>query len=154
MKWGQNFLRDTKILKKIADFADIKKEDVVVEIGPGEGGLTEILLERAAKVVAIEKDEKLVEFLNEKFKYQISKSKLEIINEDVLELPEEFFSIFFEEKSAKREKNSSGSFYKLVGNIPYYITGALFKKFLESDNQPKINLFRRSKRSGRKNNGS
>jgi 16S rRNA (adenine1518-N6/adenine1519-N6)-dimethyltransferase len=80
--------------------------------------------------------------LRENFKYQISNNKLEIVNSDVLELPEEFFSIFFEEKSAKREKNLLGSNnYKLVGNIPYYITGALFKKFLQSDNPPKSITF-------------
>ncbi|MFH0804540.1 MAG: 16S rRNA (adenine(1518)-N(6)/adenine(1519)-N(6))-dimethyltransferase RsmA [Candidatus Zambryskibacteria bacterium] len=140
---GQNFLRDEKILKKIADFAQIKNTDTVVEVGPGEGTLTELLLERAAKVIAIEKDEGLAEKLKERFK-DGKKEKLEIINKDVLRIPDEFFLIFFEEKSAKREKNSSGSWncgYKLVGNIPYYITGALFKKFLQSENQPKSITF-------------
>jgi 16S rRNA (adenine1518-N6/adenine1519-N6)-dimethyltransferase len=117
---GQNFLRDKKILKKIADFARIEKTDTVVEVGPGEGTLTELLLERAGKVIAIEKDENLAKLLQDNFKFQISNNKLEIINADILELPEEFFS----------------GGYKLVGNIPYYITGALFKKFLESENQP------------------
>jgi 16S rRNA (adenine1518-N6/adenine1519-N6)-dimethyltransferase len=123
-KWGQNFLRDKRILKKIADFAQIEKTDTVVEVGPGEGTLTELLLERAEKVIAIEKDERLAELLRENFKVQISNNKLVIVNADVLELPEEFFSN-----------------YKLVGNIPYYITGALFKKFLESNNQPRSITF-------------
>ncbi len=139
---GQNFLRDKGILKKIADFAQIGKEDTVVEVGPGEGSLTELLLERAEKVIAIEKDEHLAELLRENFKFQISNDKLKIICGDALKLPDEFFSIFFKEKSAKREKNSSGSEdYILVGNIPYYITGALFKKFLEAENQPKSITF-------------
>ncbi|MBN2094091.1 MAG: ribosomal RNA small subunit methyltransferase A [Candidatus Zambryskibacteria bacterium] len=130
---GQNFLRDEKILRKIADFAQIDKEDMVVEIGPGEGTLTKLLLERAKKVIAIEKDKKLAEKIREKFKYQISNNKLKIISGDILEPPTGFFSIFFEEKSAKREKNLvGGGSYKLVGNIPYYITGAIFKKFLQN----------------------
>ena len=67
-KLGQNFLRDQKILKKIADFAQIEKTDTVVEVGPGEGTLTELLLERAKKVIAIEKDGILAKLLKEKFK--------------------------------------------------------------------------------------
>jgi 16S rRNA (adenine1518-N6/adenine1519-N6)-dimethyltransferase len=120
---GQNFLRDPKILKKIADFAQIGKEDTVVEVGPGDGTLTELLLERVGKVIAIEKDGKLAGFLKEKFKNEISNNKLEIINEDILNYE-------------LRIKN-----YALVGNIPYYITGALFKKFLESENPPKSITF-------------
>lgn len=120
---GQNFLRDKSILKKIADFAQIKNTDTVIEVGPGEGTLTELLLERAGKVVAIEKDENLAEFLKEKFKKEIEERKLEIICADILDFETDF-------------KN-----YILTGNIPYYITGALFKKFLESDNQPKSITF-------------
>jgi 16S rRNA (adenine1518-N6/adenine1519-N6)-dimethyltransferase len=139
---GQNFLKDKGILKKIADFAQIGKEDTVVEVGPGEGGFTKLLLEQAKRVTAVEKDENLAEILKEKFCEQITDNRLQIIVGDILRLPDEFFSIFFKEKSAKREKNSSGSDgYKLVGNIPYYITGALFKKVLESENQPKSITF-------------
>jgi 16S rRNA (adenine1518-N6/adenine1519-N6)-dimethyltransferase len=120
---GQNFLRDKKILQKIADFAQIEKSDTVVEVGPGEGTLTKLLLEKAEKVIAIEKDERLAELLKEKFTKEIAEKKFEIINADVLN---------YELKI----KN-----YVLVGNIPYYITGALFKKFLESENKPKSITF-------------
>jgi len=123
---GQHFLRDKRILKKIADFAQIEKTDVVAEVGPGEGTLTELLLERAKKVIAVEKDEKMVEQLEEKFREQIVDNRLQIINEDILNYE-------------LRIKN-----YALVGNIPYYITGALFKKFLESPpagGQPKSITF-------------
>ena len=79
-KWlGQNFLRDEKILKKIADFARIEKGDTVVEIGPGEGTLTKLLLEKAAKVIAVERDEKLVEQLEQNYKSQITNHKLIIL---------------------------------------------------------------------------
>ncbi len=115
---GQNFLRDPKILKKIVDFAKIEKEDTVLEVGPGEGALTKFLLERAARVVAIEKDGLLAEKLKEKFESEIKSGKLEVVVGDILNydlLPTN---------------------HKLIGNIPYYITGAIFKKFLESENKP------------------
>jgi 16S rRNA (adenine1518-N6/adenine1519-N6)-dimethyltransferase len=115
---GQNFLRDPKILRKIADFAQIKEGDTVLEIGPGEGALTKILLEAGGRVLAVEKDNRLAAILNERFKKEILHRKLILINEDVIK--KEF-------SPAIRDKS-----YKLVGNIPYYITGAIFKKFLES----------------------
>ena len=124
---GQNFLRDEKILQKIADFAQIEKNDTVIEVGPGEGTLTKILLEKAKKVIAIEKDVELVEKLKEKFKLKIENFKLEIICNDILEI-ENLFDLPINKKG-----------YILVGNIPYYITGAIFKKFLENppmDKQP------------------
>ncbi len=115
---GQNFLRDPKILKKIADFAHIEKNDTVVEVGPGEGGLTKILLGKAKRVIAVEKDERLVDNLRIKFADEISSGKLEIICEDILNYESRIMN------------------YALVGNIPYYITGAILKKFLESENLP------------------
>src|SRR3989344_2972717 len=87
-KWGQNFLRNPKILQKISDFAHIEKTDTVVEIGPGEGTLTQFLLEKAGKVIAIEKDGGLTGKLKERFKEEIKNSKLEIICKDILELPD------------------------------------------------------------------
>lgn len=123
---GQNFLKDKGILKKIADFAQIKKTDTVVEVGPGEGGLTEFLLSKAERVIAIEKDDRMVSFLKEKFKKEIEEEKLEVIEGDILDLKQEF---------------SQGQEYVLVGNIPYYITGALFKLALQSKNPPQSITF-------------
>ncbi|OHB14893.1 MAG: ribosomal RNA small subunit methyltransferase A [Candidatus Zambryskibacteria bacterium RIFOXYC1_FULL_39_10] len=131
---GQNFLKDKGILKKIADFAQIEKEDTVVEVGPGEGTLTELLLERAKKVIAVEKDDRMVEFLTRPPRIRESvaggkknfiDNKLEVIAGDILNIDLKIFP-----------KN-----YILVGNIPYYITGALFKKTLESKNPPKSLTF-------------
>lgn len=116
---GQYFLRDPKILKKIVDFAQIKKTDTVVEIGPGEGTLTALLLERAKQVIAVEKDKKLAEQLRKK----ITDSKLQIVEDDILNY------------------NLKSIDYKLVGNIPYNITGKIFRKFLESDHKPKSITF-------------
>lgn len=123
---GQHFLKDQKILKKIVDFAQIEKGDIVVEIGPGQGTLTELLLEKAAKVYAVEKDKNLAEFLRNKFQNQ----KLEILQGDILEIENLL-------KIAKLKIEN----YILVGNIPYYITGAVFKKFLEATNKPQSITF-------------
>lgn len=137
---GQNFLRDPKILKKIVDFAQIEKGDTVVEVGPGEGGLTEELLKQAKKVIAIEKDEELAKKLEDKFRDQILNSRLKILVGDILELRAESLEL---EGRNQKNKNSEllAPSYKLVGNIPYYITGALFKKFLETEQQPKSITF-------------
>lgn len=122
-KLGQNFLNDPKILNKIADAANITPEDIVVEIGPGLGSLTQILVKYAKKVVAIEKDESLVTNLKQKFKEEISQGKLEIKLADIL------------------EENISLDDYILIGNIPYYITGAIFEKFLSAEHQPRSMTF-------------
>ncbi len=123
---GQNFLHDPKILQKIADFAHIDRGDTVLEIGPGEGALTKLLLEKAHLVVAVEKDEQLAEALQTKFAEEIRERRLTIIAGDILEIADPITH------SAK---------YKLVGNIPYYITGEIFRKFLEIDRQPESMTF-------------
>ena len=119
----QNFLRDPKILRKIVDFARIEKGDTVVEVGPGEGTLTKFLLERASRVIAVEKDNKLAGMLQEKFREEIIDNRLQIIVGDILD---------YKLKTIN---------YKLIGNIPYYITGEIFRKFLESKNQPQSLTF-------------
>ena len=139
---GQNFLKDKGILKKIADFAQIEKGDTVVEVGPGEGTLTELLLERAKKVIAVEKDERMAEFLQQKFEQEIAENKLQIITGDVLKLRAESLELRGKEKDLKASSSKlQAPSYILVGNIPYYITGALFKKALESENPPKSITF-------------
>lgn len=127
---GQNFLRDEKILQKIVDFAQIKNEDVVLEVGPGEGALTKLLLEKAGKVIAVEKDEELANKLPERFKSEIASSKLKILSGDILDIEN-----LLEIAKLKIEN------YCLVGNIPYNITGAIFKKFLSTEHQPKSITF-------------
>src|SRR3989338_5698525 len=133
---GQNFLRDEKILRKIADFAQIEKGDTVVEVGPGEGTLTKFILEKAKRVIAVEKDELLAKFLQEKFKEEIKSSKLKILTGNILEI-ENLLKI----AKLKIPARAGGGNYCLVGNIPYYITGEIFRKFLESENQPKSLTF-------------
>lgn len=118
---GQNFLKSVKHISDVVLSADVSPDDIVLEIGPGKGALTEFLVKKAKKVIAIEKDEDLISYLNEKFKQEIESEKLVILNEDVLTF----------------DLNNLPKEYKLVANIPFYITGAILEKFLESENQPK-----------------
>lgn len=123
---GQHFLKSKKALAQIRDAADITANDLVLEIGPGTGILTEILLIFAAKVIAIEKDRELIPILQEKFSYAIAHNKLEIIEKDILKFDPEILSFYKDHP------------YKLVANIPYYITGAIIEKFLSTQYQPEL----------------
>jgi len=124
---GQNFLIDKNILKKIIDSADIKTDDTIVEVGPGIGTLTKELAERAAQVIAVEKDKKMCGILMETMK---NYGNLEIINADILKI--EPFSNFKLNSNFKFQISN----YKVVANIPYYLTSPLIRKFLESDTPP------------------
>ncbi len=115
--FGQNFLIDQHVINKIINIADISKDDLIIEIGPGIGTLTEELLQRAGKVITIEIDKKLIPILNDTLS---SYDNLEIINEDVL-------------KVDIREivENSGYKSAKLVANLPYYITTPIIMELLE-----------------------
>lgn len=115
---GQNFLRSKKALDAIVEAGDIENTDTILEIGPGEGVLTKRLLEKAGKVIAIEKDARLISGLQTQFAQEISERKLELIEADILNYLLQVTN------------------YKLIANIPYYITGEIIRKFLESENQP------------------
>ena len=120
---GQHFLASSAIAGKIADAATLSKNDIVLEVGPGEGMLTKELLARAKKVIAIEKDDRLIEPLTLQFKKEISSGKLTLVHADALQFD---ISNYFEK----------GHFI-VVANIPYYITGALMRKLLEGAVYPK-----------------
>src|SRR5688572_17334495 len=109
---GQHFLKSKKALTAMRDAGDIEADDIVVEIGPGRGVLTEVLLVFAAKVIAIEKDPDLVTYLKERFPAEIKNGKLDLIEGDVLDFDPEILAFY--EMS-----------YKVVANIPYYITGLI-----------------------------
>jgi 16S rRNA (adenine1518-N6/adenine1519-N6)-dimethyltransferase len=113
---GQNFLIDKRVLEKIINSAEIKPSDFVLEVGPGLGTLTKELASRAEKVVAIEKDQTMINILEETLK---DFKKVEIIQGD-------FLKIF----------DSQFSSYKVVANIPYYITAPIIRALLENKNQP------------------
>ncbi|MGN0192599.1 MAG: 16S rRNA (adenine(1518)-N(6)/adenine(1519)-N(6))-dimethyltransferase RsmA [Candidatus Gastranaerophilaceae bacterium] len=101
---GQNFLVDADVIEDIIEIADISPDDTVVEIGPGLGFLTEILVQRAKKVFAVELDEDAIVQLE-----KIKTDNLEIIHNDIL----------------KTDISAFGSNLKIVANIPYYITGPI-----------------------------
>jgi 16S rRNA (adenine1518-N6/adenine1519-N6)-dimethyltransferase len=121
---GQHFLHSPTALARIEKIAALRSDDIVLEIGPGEGALTKTLLGAATEVIAIEKDERLAGLLTETFQKEIIEGKLTVIEQDVLALDAE--SLRFENRA-----------YKVVANIPYYITGAILRKFLTTPHQPK-----------------
>jgi 16S rRNA (adenine1518-N6/adenine1519-N6)-dimethyltransferase len=132
---GQNFLKSEIALKKIVEAGEIEKDDVILEIGPGRGALTKKLLEKVSKgspcskVIAVEKDRELFEFLKEKFAKEIKSKSLLLIQGDILEFDPLLISPLAGGDGAVN--------YKIIANIPYNITGAILKKFLTAENQPK-----------------
>lgn len=125
---GQHFLRSTHALDKIIDAAEITAGDVVLEIGPGKGALTKKLVEAGAQVIAVEKDDRCIGFLDEEFSSLPESTRPIIIHGDILDVTTQ--ATLFSKKFLGTKK------YKLVANIPYYITGALFRLFLETLRQP------------------
>jgi len=123
---GQNFLIDENILNKIIESTDIKKDDTILEIGPGLGILTIELAKRAKQIIAIEKDKNLCEILQKILETEKIKN-VQIINDDILKIFNSQFSIFNE---------FSISNYKVVANIPYYLTSPLIRMFLEAEHRP------------------
>ncbi|KKS11897.1 MAG: Ribosomal RNA small subunit methyltransferase A [Parcubacteria group bacterium GW2011_GWB1_41_5] len=119
---GQNFLKSEEALWQIIEAEEIKPGEIILEIGPGRGALTNKLLETRCEVLAIEKDRELYEFLKIKFEKEISSGQLNLVHGDILE-----FEI----------TNYELRNYKVIANIPYNITGAILKKFLTGKNQPK-----------------
>ncbi|MCR4284092.1 MAG: 16S rRNA (adenine(1518)-N(6)/adenine(1519)-N(6))-dimethyltransferase RsmA [Parcubacteria group bacterium] len=120
---GQNFLTSKSIVSLIVKSAEVNQKDTVLEVGPGKGVLTEELLKYAGRVIAIEKDKELINFLKDKFKKEIINKKLELIYGDALDFDPKPYIL----------KDKS---YKIVANIPYYITSRLLKTFLETRVQP------------------
>lgn len=120
--FGQNFLISEGILKKIIDSADLSKGDIVLEVGPGLGALTFKMAPHVKKIIAIEKDRDLVKVLRERLAEE-KITNIDIIEEDILK---------FNTRSQHLEPRT----YSLIANIPYYLTSALIRKFLESENKP------------------
>jgi len=125
---GQNFLTSRAALAKIAGAGEISPGDLVLEIGPGKGALTEVLLESGAHVIAVEKDARMIVILNERFVDAIEDGRLVLINDDILD-PVLLSTL------VKTHEIVDGAF-KLIANIPYYITGQIFRQFLEHGPRP------------------
>ena len=117
---GQNFLVDQEALDQIVEAADLYDGDHVVEVGPGTGFLTEQLIQHAGKVTSVELDDDMVEILNEQFSLT---ENLEIVHSDILKVD-------VAEIASDR--------YKVVANIPYYITSPVVRHFLQAEVRPQL----------------
>ena len=117
---GQNFLINDHVVEKIVEGAEISKEDLVIEIGPGLGTLTNELLEKAGKVIAIELDKRMIEILTDRFGLY---DNFKLINEDVLKVDLD--------KIIRENLRDTIKKAKIVANLPYYITTPIIMKLLE-----------------------
>jgi 16S rRNA (adenine1518-N6/adenine1519-N6)-dimethyltransferase len=152
---GQNFLKSEMALQKIIEAGEIKKSDVILEIGPGRGALTEKILASSCQLIAVEKDNELFEFLKIKFANQIASGSLVLVHDDILEFDiNKAVQDVVEKSIAQAGEPSIANFqqkimrgfrnnildslltYKVIANIPYNITGAILKKFLTEKYQP------------------
>ena len=115
---GQHWLKDPEILADIAEAAELTGDDVVLEIGPGLGTLTSRLLARANSVIAVEFDADLAR----KLPGQFPGKNLEVFNEDILQF----------------DLNQLPKNYKVVANVPYYITSKIVEKLMTAENKPSI----------------
>lgn len=118
-KYGQNFLIDAHVIEKIIRAAEISKEDMVLEIGPGIGTMTQYLAESAGKVFAVEIDKKLLPILEETL---AEYDNVTVINEDILKL----------DINKLVEEENQGRPVKVVANLPYYITTPIIMGLFES----------------------
>ena len=124
---GQNFLVDDNVIDEIIRCSNIDKKDLIIEIGPGLGVLTNRLLQESNNVMAVELDKRMVSILQDRFKLNINgqtESKLEIINEDILKIN---LNQLIAEKKSKNEIKQ----VKIVANLPYYISTPIIMKLLE-----------------------
>ena len=118
---GQNFLIDEDVVLEIVNKSEVSKDDFVIEIGPGLGTLTALLLERAGFVTCIELDKRMVNIITDRFSFY---KNFEVINEDVLKVN---LKQLIKEKKEKYNLKS----VKVVANLPYYITTPIIMKLLE-----------------------
>lgn len=120
---GQNFLNSKSVAKDIVRAAKLEGVDTVLEIGPGKGFLTSELLSSGAHVIAVEKDDRMIPLLRDMFVEEIKSKKFTLIHGDIIEE--------LDKNTLELPKG-----YKLIANIPYYLTGQIIRTFLEAKNKP------------------
>jgi len=125
---GQHFLNSDYAPKKMCDAAHLTEGDIVLEVGPGTGILTTEILARGARVIAIEADPRAITSLEDTFPKEIASQQLVIHHHDARTLNPADFGLTDHQ-------------YKVVANIPYYISGSLFRSFLDTDCQPSDLVF-------------
>ncbi len=117
---GQNFIKDLKIIDEMLSAADLTSQNFILEVGPGKGAITEKLAPRVKNVLAIEKDKNLVKYLQKKFKNQ---KNIKIIPEDILKIA---------------SSQLPAASYKIISNLPFYLTSRFLRIFLELRNKPTL----------------
>lgn len=137
---GQNFLLSEKVLDQIVAAGELTRDDIVLEIGPGLGFLTKRLAEKAGKVVAVEKDRKLCRILAKLLKRY---NNVNIVCGDAMYIKtEELINGRTKEHSKSLSSLVHSSLrYKVIANIPYYLTGKILQKFLIEPNKPVLIIF-------------
>lgn len=121
---GQNFLVKAEVYENMVQAAELDKKDLVLEVGPGLGFLTELLAKKSKEVIAIELDDRLADFLENKFA-GLKEKNIKLIRGDVLNVGREIFSLVGERD------------YKIVANLPYNITSIFLRQFLSLEHKPK-----------------
>lgn len=134
---GQHFLNSAVVPGWLCDAGEVGPNDAVVEIGPGTGALTSELLKRGAAVIALEADPRAIEVLDERFHAEITRGQLIVKHADVRQ---------FDLSTLNLPDHS----FKVVANIPYYLTGQLFRTFLAGDIQPSQLVFLVQKEVGKR----
>jgi len=137
---GQHFLIDRRVLGRIVSAAEVTAEDTVVEVGPGLGILTRELARRAKKVIAVEADSGLASAVREMFSQMANVS---IVESDILQVD----PVSLLATAGYEGEGASGS-YKVVANIPYYITSPILRHFLEASLKPSIMVIMLQKEVG------
>ena len=117
-KFGQNFLSDENLLEEIVKKSGVTSDDIVVEIGAGRGALTKVLSKYAKKVYSFEIDKELFSYLSENFEG----TNVEFIFKDVMKVDDKVLNEII------------GSKFKLVANLPYYVTSPIITRFLQNEN--------------------
>lgn len=130
---GQNFLLEKKIALKMITAAELSSKDIVYEIGPGLGTLTKELAQNANKVIAIEKDPSMINILKETVK---DLKNIQIVQGDILKV--NLAELSFPRLGSVKD-NKEG--YKVVANLPYYLTSPAIRMFLEAQNKPELIVF-------------
>ncbi len=125
---GQHFLNSDVVPRWLVEAANIETGDTVVEVGPGTGALTRELLAQGATVIALEADKRAIESLQKTFATEIADKQLRVYHHDVREIGLAALGL-------------TDHHFKVVSNIPYYLTGMLFRAFLESPIQPNTLVF-------------
>jgi 16S rRNA (adenine1518-N6/adenine1519-N6)-dimethyltransferase len=131
---GQNFLIDESVIRKIISAAELKKTDTVLEIGPGIGTLTQELAKKVKLVISVEKDSKMCEILKQSLK---DFKNIKVIEDDILKF--NFLSYKFPRSTPPFPQKGRGlrgrqvTDYKIIANLPFYLTAAVIRKFLEAN---------------------